>query len=101
MSAKKAAAAQAPRGLGNPNVLYIADFATGDKTFRVETELRRNTANAADFNALVKLAKKPTRTIKERKDATKLVRTLVGGLAGSASLKRDAIRMFKIALGLS
>jgi hypothetical protein len=48
----------------------------------------------------VKLARRADRTSKDSQDAALLVSRLVDGLEGNASLKRAAIKMFKIALDL-
>lgn len=100
MSAKKAASAVAlTRGSGRPNKLYIQDFATNEKIFRVETEIRRTSANGRDFDTLVKLArKKKARTKGDITRAITLANLLVDGLRTPAAEARAAKAMFAKAL---
>lgn len=100
MSAKKAAVNAVPRGSGHPNKLLIHDYATGDVTFRVETEIRRTKANATMFNALVKLVRKKVRTGKDNQTAVELASALVDGLRTPATEAKAAKAMFKAALNV-
>lgn len=99
MSAKKATpTAVQTRGSGRPNKLYIQDFATREKIFRVETEIRRTKANGKDFDMLVKLARARKRTKGDVTRAIKLASHLVDGLGTPASEARAAKDMFATAL---
>lgn len=100
MTAKKAAVFPATRGSGRPNVLLIQDYATKERIFRVETEIRRTTANSSDFNALVRLVRKRVRTAEDKRRATSLAHDLVDGLRTPAAEARAAKAMFAKALGV-
>lgn len=98
MSTKKAAVHAGPRGSGHPNKILMTDYATGDVTFQVETEIRRTKANAKMFNALVKIVKKKIRAAKDNQAAVELAYALVDGLRTPALEARAAKAMFKAAL---
>jgi len=91
------------RGAGHHNLLFIRDYATGEKTFRAETEIRLNDKNRAAFSRLEELLKNKPQSAADTKEIVGILHREVDAMPDGplgVEGKKRAKAIFSAAFGL-
>jgi len=92
------------RGAGHHNLLFIRDFATGEKTFRAETEIRLNGKNEAAFARLEELLQKKQQSAADTKEIVGILHREVDAMPDGplgVEGKKRAKAIFSAAFGVN
>ena len=91
-----------PWGSGHHNLVVITDYATGDKTFRAETEVRRTEQNRGNFAKLEELLRKKPITTDDAKEIVSILHEQVDAMPDDPRFpdgKQRAKAIFSAAFG--